>query len=267
MMGDPPLFPQKHYRKEDVMPKDWLRNALAEGIGIFALIFFGAGSIVMNAHTNGGVGLLGIAVAHAVALAIAISATMNISGGHINPAVTITMALLKRISLPMAGAYLVSQLLFATLAAFALNALMPAAAVDAAKLGTPLLSEGVSAGQGVAIEVILTFFLGVGIFGTAVHPKAPKTLAGFGIGLVLLFDILVAGPLTGASMNPARTLGPALVSGNWANHWVYWVGPVLGLALAGAVYEFVLGSREKAEAPAPRETAAPQRPATRSGRR
>lgn len=232
------------------MPKDWLRACLAEGIGAFGLTFFGAGAIIMNAHTNGGLGLLGIAAAHAVFLAIAVSATMNISGGHLNPAVTIAMAVLRRINVVTAITYVVTQLLFAALAGFALKALMPAAAVAAANLGTPLLADGVSPTQGVVIEAILTFFLGVAIWGTAVHPKAPK-IGGFGIGLVLLFDILAFGPLTGASMNPSRTFGPAIAGGYWANHLVYWIGPVLGMITAGALFDYFLGAKDTPDAPRP----------------
>ncbi len=112
-------------------------------------------------------------------------------------------------------------------------------------LGTPSLGPNVGFGLGVVIEIILTFFLVFAILGIAVDPKGPKQLSGFGIGLVLVFDILVGGPLTGASMNPARSFGPAVVAGAWDHHWIYWVGPLAGGALAAWVYEFFFLRREE----------------------
>ena len=103
------------------------------------------------------------------------------------------------------------------------------------------MNPGIGVGPGIAIEVVLTFLLVFTVFATAVDPKgAFPIIAGFGIGLVVVFDILAGGPLTGASMNPARSFGPALVSGSWANHWVYWLGPLVGGALAALVYDHLL---------------------------
>ena len=106
-------------------------------------------------------------------------------------------------------------------------------------LGVPVIANSVSLGQAIGIELVLTFFLVSAVFGTAVSPDAPR-VAGFGIGLVLLFDILVGGPLTGAAMNPARAFGPALVAGQWVGHLVYWIGPLLGGLLAAVLWEYVL---------------------------
>lgn len=221
------------------MKRPWFQPFLAEAIGTFALIFFGAGSIVMDHYTGGGVGLVGIALAHAVALAVAITATAHISGGHINPAVTIGAWIGKVIDGRMALIYIVAQLLGAVVAASFLSSLYPAASVEAVSLGTPMLADGVSVSTGIMVEAILTFFLVFAVFGTAVDARAPK-LGGWAIGLVLVFDILAGGPLTGASMNPARTFGPALVGGHWANHIVYWVGPILGGIVAAGVYSRLL---------------------------
>ena len=221
------------------MNRPWFKPFLAEAIGTFGLIFFGAGSIVMNAYTDGGVGLVGIALAHGVVLAVVITATAHISGGHINPAVTIGVWIGRKIDTRMAMIYIVAQLLGATVAAAFLAGLYPTAAVDAASLGTPMLADGISVSTGIMVEAILTFFLVFTVFGTAVDSRAPN-LGGWAIGLVLVFAILAGGPLTGASLNPARTFGPALVAGHWAGHIVYWIGPILGGVLAAGIYSRLL---------------------------
>lgn len=232
------------------MEQGWIGKATAEFVGTFGLIFFGAGSIVVNHHLGAdGYGLVGIAFAHAIVLAILVTATMNISGGHINPAVSIAAFLTRKLSAPMTGIYIGAQLLGGLAGAAFVRALLPIASGDATAFGTPLVADGVGALKAVTIELVLTFFLVFTIWGTAVSKHAPKGIGGFAIGLVLVFDILVGGPFTGASMNPARTFGPALVAGVWSMHWVYWVGPILGAALGAAVYESVV---EKAhDAPVP----------------
>ena len=221
------------------MNRPWFKPFLAEAIGTFGLIFFGAGSIIMDAYTGGGVGLVGIALAHGVVLAVVITATAHISGGHINPAVTIGVWIGRKIEGRMALIYIAAQLLGATVAAAFLAGLYPMGAVDAASMGTPMLADGMSVGTGIVIEAILTFFLVFTVFGTAVDSRAPN-LGGWAIGLVLVFAILAGGPLTGASLNPARTFGPALVGGYWAGHIVYWVGPILGGIVAAGIYSRLL---------------------------
>jgi len=220
---------------------------VAEGLGTFALTFIGAGAILTTAFTGGDPGLIGIALAHGLVLAIVVSATMNISGGHINPAVTITMLVTGRIKPPLAIGYIVSQLVGASVAGILLMLIFKsmgeagAEAIIACKLGTPNLSAAVSPWMGVLIEIILTFLLVFAIFGTAVDPRAPK-IGGFGIGLAVTVGILMGGPLTGAAMNPARTFGTLLgglgdTSDLWSQHWVYWLGPVIGALLAAFVYD------------------------------
>jgi aquaporin TIP len=216
------------------------RRLVAEALGTFSFVFIGAAVVVVNGgFPNSGIGLLGIALAHAVALSVMISATMAISGGHLNPAVTIGLLVTRRIALVPAAAYIVTQLAAASLAALAVQWLLPAAPVRLALLGVPVIASTVTLEQAIGIELVLTFFLMSAVFGTAVSPDAPR-VAGFGIGLVLLFDILVGGPLTGAAMNPARAFGPALVSGQWLGHMVYWVGPLAGAILAALLWQFVL---------------------------
>lgn len=210
---------------------------VAELVGTFYLVFVGAGAIILDAHTGGGVTLLGIAVAHGLALSIAASITIPISGGHLNPAVTIAMLATKRIAAGKAGGYIVAQLVGATVAGVLLKGFYPAQAVAKSNLGTPALGPGVTFAQGVVIETILTFLLLFTIFGVAVDPRAPQHITGFCIGLTVAFDILAGGPLSGASMNPARTFGPALAAGFWANHLVYWIGPILGGLLGAFLYQ------------------------------
>ena len=209
-----------------------MKEYIAEFIATFALIFIGAGAILAN------VGIIGIALAHGLVLMSMIYATGHVSGAHINPAVTISMWVTKRIGSVKAIGYIISQLLGATVGALFLRIIFSNAQLSL-NLGTPGLN-GVSFWVGILIEFILTFLLVFTIFGTSVDKKAPKGIYGFAIGLVLTFDILVGGNLTGAAMNPARVFGPALISGFWNHHIVYWIGPILGALLAALIYDNLL---------------------------
>ena len=238
------------------------RSLIAEFIGTFALVFIGAGSIVTNQWTKGAVGLAGIAAAHALVLAIMISALGHISGGHFNPAVTFGVWIARRISITTAALYWVAQLVGAAVAGLLLLAVFPSQQWRPVHLGTPALGLGIGFGKGVLVEAILTFFLVLAVFGVAIDSRGSfKAVAGFGIGLVLGFDILVGGPLTGAAMNPARAFGPAFASGYWQDGLVYWIGPLTGGAIAAAIYGFLLiprpGSVVSGEASEP---AAPIKP-------
>jgi MIP family channel proteins len=207
-----------------------VNKGLAELIGTFALTFIGGAAII-----NGEAGLVGVAIAHGLTVAVMVSAIGHISGGHINPAATVGFMATGKMSLKEGGTYIVFQLVGATLAALCLKSFVPGAS-DAA-LGGQSMAVGVTFGSGVAIEIILTFFLVFTVFATAVDERgAFKAIAGFGIGLVVAFDILAGGPVTGASMNPARSFGPALVAGQWDNHLVYWLGPLIGGAGAAIIY-------------------------------
>jgi MIP family channel proteins len=218
------------------------RRCLAEAVGTFALVFIGAGAVLSNSYASGA-GLLGIAIAHGLVLAVMVTSTMAISGGHLNPAVTIGLLVTRRGNPVSAAAYIGAQLLGAIAAALLLKVLYPAGVGRAESLGTPTIANSITLGQAIGIELILTFFLVSAVFGTCVHPEAPK-VGGFGIGLVLIFDIIVGGPLTGAAMNPARAFGPALVSRQWVGQIVYWIGPLLGGILAGLMWEYLLLPRE-----------------------
>ncbi|HEY4035795.1 MAG TPA: MIP/aquaporin family protein [Ktedonobacteraceae bacterium] len=219
--------------------EQYITSVVAELVGSFAFIFIGAGSIITNTLTHGSIGLLGIALAHGLALSIMITIFGATSGGHLNPAVTIGFLVTRRI-VPIVGIfYIIAQLVGGVLAGLLLRIIFPQPVWLAAHLGTPNLSPGVSFGTGVLLEAVLTFFLVLAVFGTAVDQRAPK-IGGFGIGLTVLVDILLSGPLTGASMNPARTFGPALAGGFWQNDLVYWLGPFIGAIIAALFYEYVI---------------------------
>ena len=222
-----------------------LRPLTAECIGTALFVFLGAGSVVMNAQTSGGFGILGIALAHGVAMAIIVSATMNISGGHINPAVTAAAWLAKKVDGRTAGMYVVAQLIGAVLGALLINAILPHAAARAMSVGTPAVATSVTFMQALWIEAALTFFLVSAVFGTAMSSEAPK-IGGFGIGLAIFVDILIGGSLTGAAMNPARAFGPALVAWDWHGQAIFWIGPLVGAAAAAAVWRLVLLPRDPA---------------------
>ncbi len=215
------------------------RRLVAESFGTFMLVFFGAGAVMTTNFPKADFGLLGIAFAHGIALAIGVTATMNISGGHLNPAVTAGMLAIRRIDAKSAALYVVAQLIGAALAALVLKSLLPGGVTKVLALGTPAIAANITLGQAILIEAILTFFLMSAVLGTAVSAEAPK-VAGFGIGLTLFLGILFGGSLTGAALNPARAFGPALVSGQWISQGVYWVGPILGALVAAFLWEKVL---------------------------
>lgn len=218
------------------------KRCLAELIGTFTLVFIGAGSICMGVYDDT-LGTLGVAAAHGLALSVMISALGGISGAHFNPAVTFGFLVTGRMPASLAGMYALSQLVGAVIASFILRWVFADVWPDVG-LGTPMLNvdAGVTPGAAIVVEAILTFFLVVVVFGTAVDPRRPG-VGGFAIGLTVAADILIGGAITGASMNPARSFGPALASGVWEAHQVYWIGPLLGGALGGLVYHHLLMER------------------------
>ena len=216
-----------------------LRPLTAEFIGTFGLVFIGAGSIVVN-EASGALGLLGVALAHAMVLSVMVTALMRISGAHFNPAVTFGLWLANKIEAKDAGLYVLTQLVAAVVAALLVKTLLPSVAGEITGYGVPRIASNVDLIQAILLEAILTFFLVSAVFGTAVSPEAPSGIGGFGIGLVLLFDILVGGPLTGAAMNPARAFGPAAIANDWVGQGAFWIGPLLGGAVAALVWGKVL---------------------------
>jgi MIP family channel proteins len=196
---------------------------------------------VLGSHLQGGDagGLVGVALAHGLALAVLISALGPISGGHFNPAVTFGVWITGRIEPVRAGLYVVVQLVGALLAGLALQAVFNVASWQPVATGTPAVDPAIGVTGAIIVEAILTVVLVLAVFGTAIDPRAPK-VGGFAIGLAVTADVLMGGPLTGAAMNPARWFGPAASSGTFADWYVYWIGPLLGAAVAALVYRFAL---------------------------
>lgn len=217
------------------------RALLAELIGTFSLIFVG----VLVIHHLGGApeGLVGIALAHGLAIACLASATGAISGGHLNPSVTFGLLLAKRIDITNAIGYIVAQCVGAILAGYAAIYVSVGQSPELAKLGTPALSKGVSVSQGIIAEAIATFFLVFVILGTAVDRRAPKMGALF-IGLTITMGILAIGPITGGALNPARWIGSGFPGGALADPIVYIGGPLLGAAVAALIYTVFLEDKE-----------------------
>ena len=217
---------------------DLKRPVIAEFIGTFALVFV-SGATIMNgyvAQPAASVPLIDVAIAYGLTMALLISATMRFSG-HLNPAVTIGIAMTRRLSPSTALSYIVAQCAGAVVAALALNMLFPAAAAQASRLGGQWVAGNVGTLHAIAFEAIATFFLVFVYFGTIIDPKGPK-LGGFAVGLTLCACVLAIGPLTGGSMDPARSFGPALVSGRFDGHLIYWIGPIIGGIAAGLVYDW-----------------------------
>ena len=214
------------------------KSLVAEFIGTFALIFVGAGAVAIDVG-----GLAGAAFAHGFVVVAFIYAYGHISGTHINPAVTLGLLIAGEIEFVAAIGYWIVQFLGGILGAVLLNALLP----NPGDLGVTILSEGVTPVQGLFIEIVLTFFLVNTIFNTAVSGKAGN-FSGLAIGLALIACIFMGGPLTRASLNPARTLGPAVFSMDpqWDNIWLYFVGPCVGAVFAALLYIGVL--KDKGEA-------------------
>ncbi|TYJ99081.1 putative aquaporin TIP3-2 [Cucumis melo var. makuwa] len=254
-------MPPRRYafgRADEATHPDSIRATLAEFISTFIFVFAGEGSVLAldkifrpadygsyghGSYGRGGHGyghgygrkgadtgraasdLVVIAIAHAFALFSAVAASINISGGHVNPAVTFGALIGGRISLIRAFFYWVAQILGAIIASLLLR-----------------LATGVSELHGFLLEIILTFALVYTVYATAIDPKRGSlgTIAPLAIGLIVGANILVGGAFDGACMNPARAFGPSLVGWRWDNHWIYWIGPLLGGGLAALVYEYLV---------------------------
>lgn len=217
------------------------RKFLAEFLGTFGLILFGAGAILQQQMTQA-VGVTGIAVAHGLAILVGIYALGHISGGHFNPAVTMGFLATRRFTLRTTLLYWVAQLLGAAVAAWILAIAYTNGIADA-HLGAPVADPSIRPSLAALLEGVAAFMLVLVVFGSAVDPRAPKGFAGLAIGLTVTANILMGGVLTGMAFNPARAFGPALVAGFWQDQWAYWVGPLLGGAVAGILYDRFLLER------------------------
>lgn len=233
-----------------VNPRAWL----AEAIATYGLVFFGPLSVIL-AIASFGEGLttmsvLFISLGHGGAIGLMVYAFGHVSGAHINPAVTIPMMITKKIGIADGIGYIIFQLIGAVAAAATLKAILPelGAQVNFATQGGPseLINKSIS--SGFAVEAVLTFFLVTVIFMTAVHKKASPGFHGLSIGGMIFLIHLVGVPLTGASVNPARTFGPALISGFWEFHWLYWAAPIVGGIIAGVLMNYIYVNKAEKEA-------------------
>lgn len=216
-----------------------VRPLSAEFFGTFGLVFAGTAVIVTDSFPGAHAGLLGIALVQGLILALGITATMEISGGHLNPAVTLGFLATRRIDPRTALAYLGAQLAGGTAGAFASRFLIPNNVGRLAMNGLPQINNNMGLGGAIVLEALMTFFLMSAVMGTIVNPKAPKH-GGLWVGLAVLVMILVGGPLTGAAMNPARAFGPAVVTGIWTGQIAYWIGPIVGAVVAAFFWDKVL---------------------------
>src|SRR6266540_194738 len=217
--------------------RDAWRHSIAEFIGTFALVFVGSGAIMVAKQTGSSAGLIEVAMAHGLILAVMVTALMKISG-HFNPAITIGFIATRRIEPMMGALYIVSQIIGAVVAAYALKATFPEAVFVATRGGGQAISLDVSGGQAFLLEAIATFFLAFTVFATAVDARSPK-LGGLLVGLVVAASILAIGPLTGGSLNPARSFGPAVASGVFEAQLLYLFAPVTEALIASLLYEHV----------------------------
>jgi MIP family channel proteins len=215
------------------------RRLVAEFIGTFGFVFFGCGAVVANAYPGSGIGVPSIALVHGIALAVLVTATMAISGGLLNPALTVGLFVARRLDAKSTIGYIVVQCLGAILGALALKLLFPLGIARLVSYGTPMIANTITLPQAIAIEAILTFFLMSAVFGTATLANAPR-VGGFAIGLTVYACVIVAAQLTGPAVNPARAFGPAVVSGVWVGHIAYWIGQIVGAVVAALLWDRVL---------------------------
>jgi MIP family channel proteins len=214
------------------------RRSFVELLGTFALVLLASGTI-MSLGPESDAGTLEVALATGLTMAVMVTAVGHISGGHFNPAITFGFILTRRMSALLGVAYWVAQLLGAVLAALLLRWIFPAANRDATNLGAPSVHT-IDIGAALVVEALITFFLVWVVFAMTTDERNAHTgVAGFAIGFVIVFGMLLAYPLTGGSFNPARAFGPELISNTWSDAWIYYVGPLAGGAIAALLYDEV----------------------------
>ena len=212
------------------------RRAAAEGLAAFALVFAGCGAAVTSSEYDGALGTVGIGLVFGLVIMVMVYATGHLSGAHINPAVTLAFVLTRHFPRNEAGAYIAAQAAGAILAALLLLAVWPD---QPAELGATVPT--VAAGSALVYEIALTAFLMFVIMAVATDTRAVGPAAAIAMGATVGLDALFGGPVTGASMNPARSLGPAIASGTWTDFWVYLAGPIIGAAAGALAYQAVRG--------------------------
>jgi MIP family channel proteins len=216
------------------------RRFVSEAIGTFLLVLIGSGAVMVNAWASGGLGVTGIALAFAFAVTAVIYALGHISGAHINPAVTIGFWSARRFPARDVIPYIVAQCVGAAAASAALRAILG----PVGHLGATL--PAIVVASAFAIEWLLSFALMLVIMAATTDDRVAPGVGAIAIGLTVGFCALTGGPLTGASMNPARSFGPALVGGLWQAHWVYWIAPITAMMAAAQLYDWLRGARTPA---------------------
>jgi MIP family channel proteins len=215
---------------------DLARRAAAEGFATFALVVAGCGAIIADKHSSGGLGVVGVGIVFGLIIMVMIYATGHLSGAHINPAVTVAFTLTRHFPPRDALAYIAAQFAGAVVGALTLLAIWTD---KPASLGATLPSVG--SGSALVYEIVLTAFLMFVIMAVATDTRAVGAAAAIAIGGTVGLDAIFGGPVTGASMNPARSFGPALAAAEWHQFWIYVVGPVVGAAIGALVYQLVRG--------------------------
>lgn len=217
--------------------RDPVRHFVAEFLGVFALVFVGSAAVMLAKDPGAGGSLAEVALAHGLILAVMVSALMRVSG-HFNPAVTLAFLVTRRVEPMMGALYVVAQIIGGIAGAYALKAVFPDALVVATNVGGQSVADLVTSGQAFIGELIATFFLMFAVMGTVVDQRGPR-LGGLFVGLAYAAGIFAIGPVTGGSMNPARSFGPAVVSQHFVGQVIYWTAPIVGALLAAVVYEFL----------------------------
>jgi aquaporin NIP len=225
------------------------RRATAEGLGTFALVFAGCGAVVTNAERGGALGSVGVSLVFGLVILAGIAAFGHLSGAHFNPAVTTSFFLTRHLRGRDATTYIAAQLAGATAGALLLWVVWPD---RPAHLGATVPS--IAVGRAVIVEGVMSALLMLVILSVATDTRAAGAPAAIAIGATIALDALFGGPLTGASMNPARSFAPALVAGEWDDFWVYVAGPMLGAPLGAFAYQFVRGEHRRVAGPAAGET-------------
>jgi aquaporin TIP len=243
-----------------VEDRDLWAAAVAEFVGPFTLVIAGVGAIISIQNLSDGGNLVAVALAHGLAIGLMVAALGQVSGGHFNPAVTLSMLATGQIAITRAISYIIAQVLGATAGAGVLTLIFPALGPmgrnnPGVNLGLPGLGPDVSLSGALIMEAVMTFFLVLVIFGTVIDPRGPKAIAPLAIGLIITMDILTGGRITGAAMNPARALGPAIVQQDFTNWWIYWVGPIIGGLIAAFAYTSIWLGNGRVRLPARRGTA------------
>ncbi|MGZ4354359.1 MAG: aquaporin [Gaiellaceae bacterium] len=217
-----------------MLERDYIRRGVAEFVGTFALIFIACGGAAFARTATD------LALANGLPIAVMVSSVAFISGGFLNPAVTLGFLVTRRISPLLAGWYWLMQFGGAALAARLVSWALPAGPENASNLGVPALGAGIGSGAAVVVEAVLTFFLVWVVFATAVDPRgAFKQISGLAIGFTIAMGVLMAYGLTGGAMNPARAFGPQLVGNHWGHWWVWYIGPLAGGVIAASLYELL----------------------------